>query len=224
MPTISHQLISIGQQEYSSRQAGITFGIVLAVIIPIILILAYAGYLILKKRNKDDDSWQYDSPSTPRRLKEDIDSRAISPTTPTSDDEYTYKSPILSDRGSSETDSSTSKKRRSYDKSYRTNEPLKGLPEVEFEEKPWDVDSPTTTEYEPETKPIYPQQNEYAEPFDDLSRRATLEADQKQGRSASNPNLLGDSGNVFSYSPDDYAVVNKDKKRGQSQSSIITEV
>lgn len=98
---------------------------------------------------------------------------------------------------------------------------------MEFEDKPWDVDSPTNTEYEPETKPVYPEQNEYAEPFNDLSRRATLEADQKQmngsSLSASDPNLLADRDNTFNYSPD-YAVVNKDRNRGQSQSSIITEV
>lgn len=44
-----------GQQEYSSRQAGITFGIVLAVIIPLVLLLVYAGYKILQKRNADNE-------------------------------------------------------------------------------------------------------------------------------------------------------------------------
>lgn len=48
-----------GQQEYSSRQAGITFGIVLAVIIPIVMLLVYGGYKILQKRKahmEEDDN------------------------------------------------------------------------------------------------------------------------------------------------------------------------
>lgn len=47
--------INIGQQEYSSRQAGITFGIVLAVIIPLVLLLVYAGYKILQKRKAEEE-------------------------------------------------------------------------------------------------------------------------------------------------------------------------
>ncbi|CAH0719205.1 unnamed protein product, partial [Brenthis ino] len=35
--------------------------------------------------------------------------------------------------------SDKSKKRRAYDKTYRTNEPLPNAPEVEFPEKPWDL-------------------------------------------------------------------------------------
>ncbi|CAK1589208.1 unnamed protein product [Parnassius mnemosyne] len=35
--------------------------------------------------------------------------------------------------------SSSSKKRRAYDKTYRTNEPLPNAPDVEFPEKPWDL-------------------------------------------------------------------------------------
>ncbi|XP_011706564.1 PREDICTED: protein mesh-like [Wasmannia auropunctata] len=39
-----------GQQEYSSRQAGITTGIVLACLIPIVLIVICVGYRVLKSR------------------------------------------------------------------------------------------------------------------------------------------------------------------------------
>lgn len=140
----------------------------------------------------------------------------------------------VSDRSSS--GSSTNKKRRSYDKTYRTNEPLKGLPEVEFEEKPWDLnDTPSpTSEYEPDSKPVYaePQQvnaannnNEYSVPFDNLNKRHTYVESEPQAnrtdevKSASNPNLLDNR-----YTLPDYATVNKDRKRIQSQSSIITDV
>lgn len=168
---------------------------------------------------------------------EEDDSRAISPVTPTSDEEYTYRSPVMSDRSSS--GSNGSKKRRSYDKSYKTHEPLKGLPEVEFEEKPWDVDapSPTVTEYEPENKPTYAvpeqqQDNDYSVPFDQSNKRHTYmepEAAESQtdGQvSKSNPDLL-DNNNRLTYNPYDYAVVDKKKDRRdrvQSQSSIITDV
>lgn len=141
----------------------------------------------------------------------------------------------VSDRSSS--GSSTSKKRRSYDKTYRTNEPLKGLPEVEFEEKPWDLnDTPSpTSEYDPDSKPVYtePHQqidasknnNDYSVPFDNLNKRNTyvesepLANKTDEAKSASNPNLLDNR-----YTLPDYATVNKDRKRIQSQSSIITDV
>lgn len=41
-----------GQQEYSSRQAGITTGIVLACLIPILLIVICVGYRALKSRKE----------------------------------------------------------------------------------------------------------------------------------------------------------------------------
>jgi predicted Na+-dependent transporter len=44
-----------GQQEYSSRQAGITAGIVLAILIPILLGLVCVGYQLFVKMKKEDD-------------------------------------------------------------------------------------------------------------------------------------------------------------------------
>jgi len=41
-----------GQQEYSSREAGITTGIVLACLIPIVLIVICVGYRALKSRKE----------------------------------------------------------------------------------------------------------------------------------------------------------------------------
>jgi len=40
----------LGQQEYSSREAGITAGIVLACVIPILLVIICVGYRVLKGR------------------------------------------------------------------------------------------------------------------------------------------------------------------------------
>jgi len=42
-----------GQQEYSSRQAGITTGIVLAVLVPIVLILVCIAYQLFVRRKKE---------------------------------------------------------------------------------------------------------------------------------------------------------------------------
>lgn len=199
------------------------------------MILAYGAFVILKRVKESNNGITYDTPSgAARRLKVDDDSvRAISPVTPTSEESYTYMSPV-SDRSSS--GSSTSKKRRSYDKTYRTNEPLKGLPEVEFEEKQWDLDaSPSPiSEYEPDNKPTYSPEtsptkinDEYAAPVDNYSKRHTYiepepQTDKTDGvKSASNPNLIDNR-----YTLPDYATVNKDrnKARIQSQSSIITDV
>jgi len=47
-----YNTLSVGQQEYSSRQAGITTGIVLACLIPILLIIVCVGYRALKSRKE----------------------------------------------------------------------------------------------------------------------------------------------------------------------------
>lgn len=200
-----------GQQEYSSRQAGITFGIILAVIVPIITILAYIAYRLLKRMKGDDSSWTYKA--APTRLHTE-DSRTVSPT------DSIYKSPILS--YTSSTDTNSLKKRRSYDKVYRTNEPLQGKPDVEFEEKPWDLDSSSPTE----TDSV-----RYAEPHDAVVGRHRLSSFQPSSpastiehrqMTASDPNLIGED--RVPSSPPVYASVNKEKKRAQSQSSVITDV
>lgn len=113
-----------------------------------------------------------------------------------------------------------------YDKTYKTHEPLEGLPEIEFEEKAWDLEdpSPPATEYEPESKQQSPTVNEYAVPYDVTPKRHTDQPDgDRKFFSSSNPNLLNNS-ERFTYSSPDYATVDKERKRVQSQSSIITDV
>ncbi|CAL7945201.1 unnamed protein product [Xylocopa violacea] len=41
------------QQEYSSRQAGITTGIVLACLVPILLLIVFVGFRVLKKQKEE---------------------------------------------------------------------------------------------------------------------------------------------------------------------------
>ncbi|CAH1121477.1 unnamed protein product [Ceutorhynchus assimilis] len=114
------------QQEYSQRQLATASGIVFVVLIPLLIIIAYIAYrLLLNYINTEESSWQYQKP------------RALSP--------------ILSSTGSTD---SMFRKRRSYDKSYRTHEPLSGLPEIEFEDK----------EIEPEFEPKSPTPS-YSQPL-----------------------------------------------------------
>lgn len=42
-----------GQQEYSSRQAGVTTGIIFACIIPILLVIVCVGYRVLRSRREE---------------------------------------------------------------------------------------------------------------------------------------------------------------------------
>ncbi|PSN45001.1 hypothetical protein C0J52_11633 [Blattella germanica] len=129
------------QQEYSSRQIGITFGIILGVLVPIILIGVFLAFRYFK-RNKVDDgstaSWNYKSEpapfkaaAAPDRAFEPFRSSAMSATSGVSD---------RSDRSSSGSSSLGGfKKRRMYDRSYRTHEPVPGQPLVDFEDRLWDV-------------------------------------------------------------------------------------
>lgn len=59
--------IQTGNQEYSSRNAGITSAIVMAIIIPLILGIAYAGYKIFQRRQQDTANEQEYEVETLRR-------------------------------------------------------------------------------------------------------------------------------------------------------------
>ncbi|XP_018331597.1 protein mesh isoform X2 [Agrilus planipennis] len=251
-------------QEYSARQLGITGGIIIAILIPLILCIAYITLRIFKsvKKNKNAHAWLFAKPPSraASRLKLNeqeamvANMRPVSPLTPPSDEEYTYRSPVPSDTNSLR---SFGKKRRSYDKVYRTHEPLKGLPEIDFEDKQWDLDSdldsdikrrsdlasPTSTVFEspnnsssPPT-PRNPASPVYTEPFSydrQNVRHTTLDPpllpspDLTKSYRSSDPNLLEQKS-----SPDvSYATVNKPKAQtlrhstrpSASQSSIITDV
>lgn len=186
--------------------AAITSGIVLAVLIPILLIIAFAVFKIFKRFTNDKSSWQYNAAPSDAAAPRSAKLTAVPLSPPLSDDSFSLRSPAPSDRSST---SSSSKKRRSYDKSYRTHEPLQGLPETDFEDKPWD---PNDVEYEPDNKPSRsPTSVIYTEPF---SSKPDLIKVQ------SNPNL---DSHRYTYNSDDYTMPIK-KDRMSSQSSIITDV
>ncbi|XP_011644865.1 protein mesh isoform X1 [Pogonomyrmex barbatus] len=117
--------------EYVQRTAWTVMGIISAVIIPV-LACAVGGFIYLRKnqaRGGSMKSWRYsgiDNESTLSKQNKPYDDRAITP---------------ISDTSTIETNSGT-RKRRSYDRVYRTNEPLPNRPDIEFEDKEWDLKEP----------------------------------------------------------------------------------
>lgn len=104
----------------------------------------------------------------------------------------------------SERSSLDSKKRRSYDKSYKTNEPLKGVPEVEFDEnKVWDLPLPQ----EPQQTNVQssPTESSHANVYDQPIQQ------QQQHSNLSSPK----TGPLYEI---------PNKQRFSSQSSVVTDV
>ncbi|XP_055381254.1 protein mesh isoform X2 [Condylostylus longicornis] len=108
---------------YTRQTAWIATGIILAVIAPIMLCIVCGVYCYRK-----------------RALREDPDFKLAS-TLPRS--RSTSKSNLRhmnSDASDTTTDQDTLKKSRSYERVYRTHEPLHGKPNAEFPEKKWELD------------------------------------------------------------------------------------
>lgn len=112
-------------------------GIICAVLIPVMACIV-GGFIYIRRnqsRGSSMKSWRYserdsgiDNESTLKQntpLKS-YDDRAITP---------------ISDTSTIETNSGT-RKRRSYDKVYRTHEPLPNRPDIDFEDKEWDLKYP----------------------------------------------------------------------------------
>lgn len=56
MTSINTDLFITGNQEYSARQAGITAGIILAVMVPLVLLIVYVAYkFVQSKRARDNE-------------------------------------------------------------------------------------------------------------------------------------------------------------------------
>lgn len=105
-----------GEVFYARRSGWIATGVIFCAIVPILLCIVCALYRYRKRARSEDPNWKLQLPR----------SRASSRTNLRSD--------------GSEADSDTLKKSRSYEKVYRTHEPLEGKPNVEFPEKKWDLD------------------------------------------------------------------------------------
>lgn len=178
-----------------------------------ILLLTYIAYKFYKRFeiSGQDNDWQYDI--TKFKDSQNLN-RSISPEY---FDEETLRSPISSDK--SDTSFNLLKKRRSYDKSYRTHEPLKGLPQIEFEEKPMDPNMP---EYEPETNTL----KSNVRSTNTSSTKSPTSSVLYSTPYSTKPDLLTLNNKDKLYGDDNYAVPLKksQKPRFSSSSSIITDV
>nr|CAD7410425.1 unnamed protein product [Timema cristinae] len=90
----------IGQQEYSSRQAGVTTGIIAAVLVPILLVLVCVVYqlFVRNKKNAEQQQQQVADPVTvplkssdPIVRHSEFDSDDLAPYKRNSDDSNTFK-------------------------------------------------------------------------------------------------------------------------------------
>jgi len=108
------------------------------VLVPIILIGACAAFWILKSRKVKDtstESWQYKHEMTLPKTMEPLKTSSFNT--------HRRSNGAASDHGDRRSSDSSSlggmKKRRMYDRSYRTHEPLPGKPPVDFDDKLMDL-------------------------------------------------------------------------------------
>lgn len=129
-------------------------------IFPILMCIVCGIYCYRKKARKVDPGWKLTLPR----------SRAGSRTT-------------LRQLTSDASDSDTLKKSRSYEKVYRTHEPLEGKPNIEFPAKKWDLDEEDFTSSEGGSEF---QQSKLAKNInyigDDLPQQQTSSAQQQSDR------------------------------------------
>ncbi|XP_072945598.1 protein mesh isoform X1 [Epargyreus clarus] len=170
-------------QEFSQRALFLTWGVIVAVILPLGLLICLLWFWCwYKPKSEGKEGFRFediprsksasrlnlrsnsmgnitDTMKSSTLRSQDSDVKPKFPTTPT--EETPMKAPITraapappgepqdgESSGIGYTDSNKSdsgksdkslKKRRAYDKSYRTNEPLPNAPDVEFPEKLWDL-------------------------------------------------------------------------------------
>lgn len=113
-------------------------GIICAVLIPVTACVAGA-FLYIRKNQKQESSvksWRYSEHGSGI----DNDSTLSKQTTPLK----IYDRPISPISDTSNSPPTGVKKPLSYDKVYRTNEPLSNKPDVDFEDKDWDLKEPSS--------------------------------------------------------------------------------
>jgi hypothetical protein len=156
-----------------------TIGIIMGVLLPLIIVLAFCWLRYNNKQQKHRErkavaSWQFvpkkDSPKTPLKDFDEVD--GVAPPSPGSSRRTDTLSPPSSSKDNASPTTSSkenpsppsetgtlgsrgsrgSKTRRSYDKVYRTHEPLPNKPLIDFENKMWDLDEETDTSWTPSPK------------------------------------------------------------------------
>ncbi|XP_013171596.1 PREDICTED: uncharacterized protein K03H1.5 isoform X2 [Papilio xuthus] len=157
-------------QEYSQRALFLTWGIIVAVILPLGLLICLIWFWCCHKpRSEGKETFNFQNiprsksasrlnlrsssmgnitdtmksstlPDTPTEEKQKASLVRSAPPPPTDGESsgLGYTDSNKSDSGKSDK-SNLPKKRRAYDKTYRTNEPLPNAPDVEFPEKLWDL-------------------------------------------------------------------------------------
>lgn len=148
----------------------------MGVLLPIVIVLAFCWLRFNNKQQENRErkavaSWQFvpkkDSPKTPLKDFDEVDADGVAPPSPSSSRRTDTLSPPSSSKDNASPTTSAkdnpsppsetgtlgsrgsrgSKTRRSYDKVYRTNEPLPNKPLIEFENKVWDLDEETDTSW-----------------------------------------------------------------------------
>lgn len=128
-----------GDEEYSLRNAGVAAGLVLIVILPLVCVIIF----ILKKYYHN--YFEKPRPELGSRnlslirakSRSKLSLASVGTLSPTKDGDF---SPVSSPISSVSTGTLNPKRRRSYDKVYRTHEPLPGRPDIDFEDKSFDVE------------------------------------------------------------------------------------
>ena len=124
-------MLPLGEVFYTRRVAFIAIGIIIAVILPLMLCIICGVYRYRQKQLKEDPQWQMTVPRS--RASSRTNLRGVG---------------TGLDYDSDTDNTGTLKKSRSYDKVYRTNEPLPGKPRIDFPAKKWDLDDEDVTSSE----------------------------------------------------------------------------
>ncbi|KAG8035923.1 hypothetical protein G9C98_003049 [Cotesia typhae] len=117
-----------------------TMGIISAVLIPAIALMA-AVFVCLKKNSNQGSStksWRFSERSA---LDNDSFTRSVIP-------RDRPISPVTLTSDSSTITNTSAWKRRSYDRVYHTHEPLPNRPDIEFEDKDWDLKEPSLVSHQ----------------------------------------------------------------------------
>ncbi|KAL3266308.1 hypothetical protein HHI36_010486, partial [Cryptolaemus montrouzieri] len=127
-------------EEYSLRQAAVTIGWVLIVILPLVFLILLATRKLYHNyyKNPYPELGQKNLSLVRAKSRSKLSLNSLGTNSPSTKEKNF--SPMSSPAFSDSTTSLSTKKRRSYDKVYRTHEPLPNRPDIEFEDKPFDLD------------------------------------------------------------------------------------
>lgn len=198
-----------------------------------LLCVGGVAYCFFKKRDNEATNWEFTMPRSRSNSRAKINDPALySPEISPIESPNRVMSPV-SDTSSL---ASNNKVKRTYDKTYRTNEPLAGKPDIEWEEKDWDV-SPEGSDFgvktpEPKSPTINPKERINSDPDyiyvegNPMSRTGTMDSGLGYDKNEQRPYTMYDSYGkedenlqkmdsssqpILNYGSEDYAKVKKPK-------------